>query len=77
MVGIKVFVRQKLQAIDEDAGHRDVTQGFGLLDQRNMAVMQVTHGGYEGGAGKARQVVAQIRDGVGDVHLSLGQDGRR
>ena len=48
-VGVEVFVGAKLQAVDEDAGHRHVTQRHGLAHQVQVAVVQVAHGGHEGG----------------------------
>ena len=68
-VAVKVFVRCKLQAVDKNAGHRDVAQRPGLFDERNMAVMQVAHGGHKGRAFEAAEFVAQFGDGVDDVHL--------
>ena len=67
-VAVKVFVRRKLEAVHKNAGHRHVSQWFGLPQQRNMAVVQVTHGGYKGGASKPAEAGAQIRNGMNDVH---------
>ncbi len=70
-IGVKVFMRQELQAVDEDAGHRDVAQRFGLANQRQMAVMQVAHGGHKSGVLELRQMLAQLGDGVDDFHSTL------
>ena len=48
-VAVEVLVRQKLQAVDEDAGHQRVAQRPGLAHQGQVAVVQVAHGGHEGG----------------------------
>jgi len=75
-VAVKVFVRRKLQPVDKDAGHRDIAQRFGLFDQRDMAGVQIAHGGYKGRTLVCAQLCAQLGDGVDDVHLVSLNDGQ-
>ena len=70
-VAVEVLVRGKLQAVDKNTGHRHVTQCSGLLHQGDVAVVQVAHGGHKRGFSKALQGVAQVGDGVDDVHGQL------
>ena len=67
-VSVKVFVRQKLQAIDKDAGHSHIAQRLGLGDQGQMALMQVAHGGHKSGVFERAEVIAEFGDGVYDFH---------
>jgi len=71
-VAVEIFVRQKLQAVDEDAGHRHVAQWPGAVHQSQMAGVQVAHGGHEGGAVKLRQVLAQFGAAADDAHGVAG-----
>jgi hypothetical protein len=47
-VGVEVFVDAELGGIDENAGNHDIGATLGGLDQGDMAVVQVAHGGHEG-----------------------------
>ena len=67
-VAVEVLVRQELQPVDKNADHHDAAQRLGLAHQGQVAVVQVAHGGHEGGTAAARQGVAQVRDGVDDLH---------
>ena len=69
-VGIKVFVRRKLQTVHKNAGHRHVTERPGLIDEPDVALVQIAHGGHEGGALVGTQVGAQVGNGVNDFHVS-------
>jgi hypothetical protein len=64
----KVFVGQKLQAVDKNAGHAQVAQGFGLAQQGQMAFVQIAHGGHKGRAMGWAQVLAQFFNGSGNEH---------
>ena len=64
----KVFVWQKLQAVDKDAGHQHIAQGLGHLQQVQMAFVQIAHGGQKGGSFKALQMLAQLDQRSGDQH---------
>jgi hypothetical protein len=67
-VAVEVLVRQELQPVHEDAGDGDVAQPRGLAHEREVAVVQVAHGGHEGGAPAPGKGGAQVGDGMGDVH---------
>ena len=69
-VTVKVLMRGKLQAVHKNAGHHHIAQRFGLLHQRNVAVMQVAHGGHKGRFLKAVECFSQFSDGVNNVHES-------
>ena len=64
----KVFVWQKLQAIDKDAGHQYFAQGLGYLQQLQMAFVQIAHSGHKSGSFKALQMLAQLDQRTGDQH---------
>ena len=70
-VGVKVLMRQKLQAVDKDAGDRDIAARSGLAYQCQMAVVQVAHSGHKSGPLEWGQLLAQFGDGVDDFHSSL------
>lgn len=40
----------------------------GLIDERDMALVQIAHGGDKSGALERRELVAQVGDGVDDFH---------
>ena len=67
-VAIKIFMRQELQPVHEDAGHHHVAQRLGLLHQGQMAGMQVAHGGHKSGALERGQRLAQRINAVDDLH---------
>ena len=67
-VGVKVLVGGKLQPVDKNGGHRDVTQRGGVAHQRQMAGVQVSHGGHHGGVAVGLQRAAQVLNGVDDLH---------
>ncbi|MCY1541823.1 hypothetical protein D9M68_775260 [compost metagenome] len=46
-IGVEIFVGRKLQAVDEDAGHRHITQRLGRANQIQMALVQIAHGGHK------------------------------
>ena len=50
---LEMAVRRKPQAVDENGGHRGCAAGFGLGHQRQMAGVQVAHGGHPGGVAGA------------------------
>jgi hypothetical protein len=64
----KVFVRQKLQAINENTGHQHIAQRFGYLQQMQMTWVQIAHGGHKCGAVKALQMLAQLGQRTGNQH---------
>ncbi len=68
-VSVEIFVRGKLQAVDEDARHHRAAGLPGALDQREVAGVQVAHGGYEGCASSPRQGLPQLGNGVDDAHM--------
>ena len=57
-VGVEIFMRGELQAVHKNAGHRDIAQRLGLLDQRQMASMQIAHGRDERGVFEMREMGA-------------------
>ena len=59
---------QKLQTVHKDAGHDHIAMLAGLLNQREMAFMQIAHGGHKSRAAAARKGGAQVGDGVNDLH---------
>ena len=67
-VAVKVFVRRELKAVDKNAGDRHVAQCPGLFDQCDMAVVQITHGGHKGGSLETAQLLAQVGNGVNNLH---------
>ncbi|MNV39576.1 hypothetical protein D3C71_1311600 [compost metagenome] len=67
-VAVKVLVRQKLEAVHKDAGHRHVAQGLGLAHQGDVPVVQVAHGGHKGGVAIGGQGLAQVCNGAGNQH---------
>ena len=69
-VGVEVFVRAELQAVDEDAGHGHIAHAAGVLDQGQMARMQIAHGGHKSGVAVRSQGAAQLGDGVNNLHAA-------
>ncbi|MPN38452.1 hypothetical protein SDC9_185976 [bioreactor metagenome] len=69
-VAVEVFVRQKLQAVHEDAGHGHIAMLAGVAHQGEMALVQIAHGGHESRAAATGQCGAQVGDGVNDLHDS-------
>ena len=61
-------MRRKLQTIDKNTRHRDVAQGRSLFDQGDMSLMQVAHGWHESRTPIRTQVLAQVGNGVNDMH---------
>ncbi len=70
-IGVKVFVRCKLQAVHKDGGHGHIAQRLGLAHQRQMPCMQVAHGGDDGGVAVGVEFLAQLGDGVDDFHRRM------
>ena len=46
-IAIKIFIGAKLGRVDENGYHHHVATGPRLLDQADMAIMKITHGGHE------------------------------
>ena len=67
-VGVKVFVRGKLQPVHEDGGNRDIAQRLGLPHQREVPGMEVAHRGHHGGVTVRFQRLAQLRNRVNQLH---------
>ena len=67
-VAIKIFVRQKLQAVHKNAGHRHIAMLARQAHQREMSIVQIAHGGHKRGAAFACQRGAQVCNGVNDLH---------
>ena len=79
-VGVKVFVRQKLQAVDKQTGNHAAGAASLLFSHRafyqaQMTSVQIAHGGHKGGA-LARESRAQFGDGVKGLHSGHLQNGR-
>ena len=49
-IAVEIFMRRKLQRVDVDADDDMLCSFAGELNQRDMPVMQVTHGRHEGDA---------------------------
>ena len=67
-IGVEIFVRRELQPVHEDARDDRSAALLGELDEREVARVQVAHGGHEGGVGGACEGQAQFGDGVDDAH---------
>jgi hypothetical protein len=67
-VGVKVFVRGKLQTVHEDGRDRHIAQWLGLAHQRQMSCVQVAHGGYDGRVAELVQRFAQRVNRVNQLH---------
>ena len=67
-VGVEVLVRRELQPVHEDARHHRARRAARPSHQRQVALVQVAHGGHEGRACGAGQRAAQVGDGVDDLH---------
>src|SRR5690606_7613307 len=67
-IAVKVLMRQKLQAVDKDAGHGGIAVLAGMAYQGQMPFVQIAHGRHKGRAATVRQGLAQVFDGVNDVH---------
>jgi len=82
-VAVEVLAGAELQPIDEDAGDHAIGLLAGLAHQRDMALVQVTHGGDEGDLAGAGAGGAQAFDGVMDLHaetvvrvVTVARDGQ-
>ena len=67
-VAVEVFIWRKLQPVDKNARHRHIAQRFCFFHQRNMAGMQVAHGGYKSRLAKRAELRAQLGNGLNNVH---------
>ena len=72
-VAVEVLVREELQAVHKNAGDQHVAQRPGLAHQGDVAVVQIAHGGHEGGA-LAGAACAGMR-GDGGAQFGNGADG--
>ena len=66
-------MRQKLQAIDEDAGHHDIGAarfflGHSVADQTHMPRMQTAHRGHKSRSAEGCERSAQLGNGVANLH---------
>ena len=55
-ITLEVFVRAELQAVHEDARDHRIAVALGQPDQRQMALVQITHGRHECGAQLSEQL---------------------
>ncbi|MCY1237853.1 hypothetical protein D9M72_505650 [compost metagenome] len=67
---VEILVGAELQAVHEDRRHHRVAVLARQAHQRQVAFVQVAHGGNEGGAVLAAQLVPQLLDGGNDFHLA-------
>jgi hypothetical protein len=61
---VEVFAGAELQAVDENAGDHRVAMLTRQFHQRQVARVQVAHGGHERHAQLAAQLITQFLDGV-------------
>ena len=68
-VAVEIFVRQELQTIDKNAGHRAVAVLAGQPNELEVPRVQIAHGGNEGGACRGGQSLPQGLRRSADDHL--------
>src|SRR5574340_1119685 len=64
----EILARPELERIDENAHDHALAMASRQANQREMPVMQVAHGRNEGDGGFAPQPVAQLLNGINDLH---------
>jgi len=65
---VKIFMRCKLQSIDENTYHRAGGMLLCNLDQRQVTLMQITHSGYQRDGRFALQAGPQRCNVSNDFH---------
>lgn len=71
LVGIKVFMGQKPQAISNDADRGDASEFLGLAHQPQVTVGQVAHGRDEGGGPEWSRITSYFCEVEKNVHRNL------
>ena len=66
-VGREVLVGAELRRVDEEAGDDKVVFGPGRTEEREMALVEGAHGGYEAN-GSVAWLRPQVPDRPGDLH---------
>src|SRR5690606_28146806 len=65
-IPVEILVGAELQAVHENTRHHGVAVLTGKLHERQVARMQVAHGGHERDVQLATQLIAQFFNGVND-----------
>ena len=76
---LKIFALPELDAVHKNADHNVFGFLLGALHKGEMPVVQVAHGGHKGDVGNGFAPLAQLGDGVEDVHdgVLTGGFGKR